>query len=53
MFTHNRKIADVALWRSGDNQNNPPSGWDGMTMDINKGRAGDYLYLVWKTKQFM
>ncbi|CAK7211918.1 hypothetical protein SEUCBS140593_001328 [Sporothrix eucalyptigena] len=45
-------ITDVALWRSGDAQSNPPSGWHHKSDDINKGRGGDYLYLVWRTKQY-
>ncbi|KAH7126014.1 hypothetical protein EDB81DRAFT_698498 [Dactylonectria macrodidyma] len=47
------KIKDVALWRSDDKQEQPPSGWDGITTDINVGRGGDYLYLVWKTQKYL
>ncbi|KAK4210224.1 hypothetical protein QBC37DRAFT_292952 [Rhypophila decipiens] len=46
-------VTDVALWRSDDRQDNPPSGWDHKTDDINRGRGGDYLYLVWRTKQYL
>lgn len=48
-----RYISELGLWRSGDEQNNPPHGWNGKTGDINRGRGGDYLYLVWKTKQYV
>lgn len=26
-----------------------PDGWSGMSIDINKGRGGRFLHLVWKT----
>ncbi|KAH6989989.1 hypothetical protein EDB80DRAFT_815995, partial [Ilyonectria destructans] len=47
-----RFITDIALWRSDDDQSTPPSGWDGMSSDINRSRSGDYLYLVWRTKAY-
>ncbi|KAK7417455.1 hypothetical protein QQX98_004575 [Neonectria punicea] len=47
-----RLITDVALWRSDDSQGGPPNGWDGKTQDINSGRGGDYLYLVWRTNAY-
>lgn len=47
-----RFITDIGLWRSHDDQNTPPSGWEGMTGDINRSRSGDYLYLVWRTKEY-
>ncbi|KAK6520188.1 hypothetical protein TWF506_000471 [Arthrobotrys conoides] len=46
-------IYDVALWRSGGRQCIPPTGWDGMSCDINEGRRGDYLYIVWKIDYFI
>ncbi|EGX44260.1 hypothetical protein AOL_s00193g172 [Orbilia oligospora ATCC 24927] len=46
-------IYDVALWRSGGRQCIPPAGWDGMSVDINEGRRGDYLYIVWKIDYFI
>ncbi|KAF3167630.1 hypothetical protein TWF751_008015 [Orbilia oligospora] len=46
-------IYDVALWRSGGRQCIPPAGWDGMSSDINEGRRGDYLYIVWKIDYFI
>ncbi|KAF3189763.1 hypothetical protein TWF788_009748 [Orbilia oligospora] len=46
-------IYDVALWRSGGRQPIPPAGWDGMSVDINEGRRGDYLYIVWKIDYFI
>ncbi|KAJ3544656.1 hypothetical protein NM208_g2937 [Fusarium decemcellulare] len=48
-----RFIADVGLWRSDNRQVHPPPDWDGMTHDINQGRGGDYLYLVWRTHEFV
>lgn len=49
------RVSDVQLWRS---QNDSVSlsdvnaaGWDGITSDINHGRSGAYLYLVWKNVQ--
>lgn len=45
-------VTDVALWRSGDKQESAPSGWHGKTDDINKGRGGDYLYLVWRVGEY-
>ncbi len=45
-------VTDVALWRSGSEESNPPNGWHHKTSDINKGRGGDYLYLVWRTKEY-
>ncbi|KAH7136842.1 hypothetical protein B0J13DRAFT_560135 [Dactylonectria estremocensis] len=47
-----RKINDVGLWRSDDKQEQPPAGWDGMTTDVNDGRGGDYLYVIWKTQRY-
>ena len=47
-----RKITDIAFWRSGDAktiEDVQAQGWDGMTTDINAGRGGDYIYVIWKT----
>ncbi|KAI9327976.1 hypothetical protein BDR26DRAFT_874636, partial [Obelidium mucronatum] len=43
-----RKVKDVWLWRTKDENDLPPSamGFD-RTTDINEGRGGDYLYLCW------
>ncbi|RGP71958.1 hypothetical protein FSPOR_3073 [Fusarium sporotrichioides] len=48
----NHFITDLALWRCGDSQSDPPAGWHGKTGDINDRRGGDYLYLVWRTKEY-
>ncbi|KAF5233651.1 hypothetical protein FAUST_8087 [Fusarium austroamericanum] len=44
------RIRDVQLWRSPDDPVTLADavGWDGISTDINHGRSGDYLYLVWK-----
>ncbi|KAK6338455.1 hypothetical protein TWF730_002515 [Orbilia blumenaviensis] len=46
-------IYDVALWRSGGRQSLPPADWTGMSSDINEGRGGTYLYIVWKMDMFV
>ena len=46
--TQQRKVTAVALVRTGNAADMPPPGWDGATIDINKGRGKTYLYLVWK-----
>lgn len=43
-----RVIIDAGLWRPGYHSETPPSGWHDITPDLNGGRHGDYLYLVWK-----
>ncbi|CCM06247.1 uncharacterized protein FIBRA_08496 [Fibroporia radiculosa] len=43
------KITALGLLRSSDPRE-VPEGWNGSTEDINKGRKGDYLYLVWKSE---
>ncbi|CVK86291.1 uncharacterized protein FMAN_06388 [Fusarium mangiferae] len=48
-MTANRFITEFALWRQTIPQGAPPAGWDGMTSDINAGRGGDNLYLIWKS----
>jgi len=42
-------INSVSLWRTGERQNGPPNGYSGITNDINAGRGGDYLYIIWTT----
>jgi len=42
-------IIQVAMLRSRERQNGPPNGFAGITDDINAGRGGDYLYIIWKT----
>jgi hypothetical protein len=44
------KIVDIKLLRSEKPVKNPPYGWDNITIDINAGRGGDYLYLIYKTE---
>ena len=44
-----KKVTQVVLFRSDNAIDRVPNGWDGMTIDINKGRGKTYLYLVWKT----
>jgi hypothetical protein len=44
-----KKIVNVSLLRSDSGVPQPPSGWDAMTIDINKGRGKTYLYLIWTT----
>ena len=42
------KITDVCLLRTTGAAVVPP-GYNGMTIDINQGRGGSWLYLIWKT----
>ncbi|KAG8667783.1 hypothetical protein FPOAC2_12982 [Fusarium poae] len=47
------RVNGVQLWRS---FNGPVTlvdtvGWDGISTDINSGRGGAYLYLVWKNAE--
>jgi hypothetical protein len=45
------KIREVRLLRRGDEADFAvvrALGFDGASDDINKGRGGDYLYIVWK-----
>lgn len=44
-----RKIYEVGLVRLDYAIEGPPVGYDGCTMNINSGRKGGYLYLIWKT----
>ncbi|KAJ3559521.1 hypothetical protein NM688_g294 [Phlebia brevispora] len=43
------KITSLGLLRSSSAITSPPSGYSGMSSNINKDRQGDYLYLIWKT----
>ena len=45
--SNRNKITELALQRSGKSGADP--NYDGATGDINKGRDGDYLYLLWNT----
>ncbi|PIL29718.1 hypothetical protein GSI_08156 [Ganoderma sinense ZZ0214-1] len=42
-------VTDVVLLRLGSEMTDRPAKWDGNTGNINKGRGGTYLYLLWKT----
>ena len=50
-----RKVVEAQLVRSGkrvapgDVPGIVGEGWEGARRDINEGRGGDYLYLVWRT----
>lgn len=41
------KIIDVVLWEG--ELGRVPDGWTDMTIDLNRGRRGRYLYIVWKS----
>lgn len=42
-------ITNVALIRSPSYAlNKPPSGWKSITSNINDGRGGDFLYVIWQ-----
>ncbi|KAK7032625.1 hypothetical protein VNI00_012888 [Paramarasmius palmivorus] len=43
------KVTEAQLIRSESALQHPPSGYSGITSDINKGRQGDFLYIIWKT----
>lgn len=43
-----QKIVNVWLLRSDSAIDSPPEGYSGMTTDINKGRGGNHLYVVWR-----
>ena len=47
--TKETKVTQVTLLRLDQALGTTPSGWDGSTIDINKGRGKTYLYLLWKT----
>ncbi|KAI0260945.1 hypothetical protein BC834DRAFT_898168 [Gloeopeniophorella convolvens] len=42
-------ITDVRLVRRDSWAGSPPAGYTGQSGDINRGRKGDWLYLVWRT----
>lgn len=44
------RVTHAALLRTGDSVKGVPVGYSGMTVDINDGRGGDYLYLCWKSE---
>ncbi len=44
-----KKISEINLLRSSNSVTVPPNGYSGMSIDINRGRKGDFLYLIWKT----
>lgn len=48
-----RYVTEVALWRDDSHHDQVPHGWNGKTSDINDGRGGDFVYLVWKTKDYL
>ncbi|EWZ01168.1 hypothetical protein FOYG_00844 [Fusarium oxysporum NRRL 32931] len=48
-FISVRFNTDFALWHQTIPQGAPPAGWHGMISDINAGRGGGCLYLVWKS----
>jgi hypothetical protein len=48
----NDKITEVKLLRSHSSIVQPPDGYSQISRNINQGRGGDYLYLVWKTVWF-
>ncbi|KAG9501719.1 hypothetical protein J7337_007410 [Fusarium musae] len=48
-MTATKFITEFSLWRQSIPQGAPPAGWDGITGDINAGRGGDNLYLIWKS----
>ena len=48
----NDKVTEVRLLRSQLPIVQPPEGYSRISRNINDGRGGDYLYLVWKTVPF-
>jgi hypothetical protein len=40
-------VTMLLLFRSDKKQREPPPGFNGMSGDINRGRGGDFLYLIW------
>jgi hypothetical protein len=48
----NDKVTEVRLLRSQSPIVQPPEGYSQISRNINDGRGGDYLYLVWKTVPF-
>lgn len=51
-LTQNRgateKISEIVLWEG--ELFSTPVGWNARTIDINRGRGGRFLYLVWRTR---
>ena len=43
------KITEVQLLRSDTSISAPPTGWQGISADINAGRQRTYLYVIWKS----
>ena len=43
------KVKEVQLLRSDSATASPPSGWSGMTKDVNEGRGRSHVYLIWKS----
>jgi len=43
------KVIELGLFRATSEQVTPPGNWDGLSMDFNYSRDGDFLYIVWKT----
>ncbi|KAF2227182.1 hypothetical protein BDZ85DRAFT_131 [Elsinoe ampelina] len=48
----NEFIRTYGLWRTSREQGYPPSGWSGISNDINTGRGGDCLYIVWRFREY-
>lgn len=47
--TSKRRIYEICLLRLSYAIAGPPIGYDGGSIDINSGRGGGYLYLIWKS----
>ncbi|EKM52217.1 uncharacterized protein PHACADRAFT_164147 [Phanerochaete carnosa HHB-10118-sp] len=45
------RVAEIQLFRAERPLSKPPSGWQGMSTDINEGRGRTALYLIWKTSR--
>lgn len=45
-----KKIYSMNLLRLGEAMIGAPCGYDGSTSDINDGRKGGWLYLIWKSQ---
>jgi hypothetical protein len=50
--SNNDKITEVRLLRSHSSTVRPPEGYSRISRNINQGRGGDYLYVVWKMVWF-
>lgn len=42
-------IYNLALYRATTEQSSAPSGYSGMSTDLNRNRGGSYLYVIWKS----